>query len=87
MRSDSAPLQLLGFFWMAGNYGERAMGDNEQRLSAGRRAGQERRSGIDTRLEQEKQSIGERRSDDRRSGQDRRAGRGASDRSEPVRKI
>ena len=48
------------------------MPENEKR-KIGRRSGRDRRSGIDSRTEEERKRIGERRfSKDRRSGLDRR---------------
>jgi hypothetical protein len=41
----------------------------------GRRIGGDRRSGIDTRSEEEKRRLGEHRQGDRRSGLDRRTGK------------
>jgi hypothetical protein len=53
------------------------MGNGEKRSGEGRRSTKERRSGIDTRSENEKHLIGEHRTGaDRRSSPDRRAGLG-----------
>jgi hypothetical protein len=59
----------------SGSKDERNMNQNERRSNKGRRSGQDRRSGVVPRSDEERKEMGERGSNkDRRSGLDRRSG-------------